>query len=492
MRRLPLIVTLCVLASACSACAPKEKVSEPTRAVAPVRLEDRFPVEFMTCHYGVYIFGEKAGFAHSCVRRDPETNEIHEEFRMEMDIVTESVISRSIQELRSIYAAEPPHALLFSEQIEREGDAEERKVFNARGPIGRLGVFAGGESNIVEGSSTAVDFESTLEGKYRVLEGVPGTRIELPSFDLDRRSDQLETTELVGVEMIEWEDTDRELLHLRQTTSGDDGVLDMFLDEQGTLVMLRVGDILEARLQKAEDARDDIAPVDAYSKANLPIEGFEGDPKRLRQLEIEWTGATELLPERAGQSSRWKEEARVQIVTTTRKSRPSEAMRALPIPESVRSELQPDSLCNSDHPLIRETALKIIGDVSDPWRRVELVDDWMQDNVEGSFAANRSTALAVLDARKGDCTEFTVLASGLMRAAGIPTRRVGGVALVADDSGLLYGHAWIEVWVGEWIAVDPTFGEAPADCGHICFGGENDFQFAGGTRGMRARVQSKR
>jgi hypothetical protein len=30
-------------------------------------------------------------------------------------------------------------------------------------------------------------------------------------------------------------------------------------------------------------------------------------------------------------------------------------------------------------------------------------------------------------------------------------------------------HAWPEVWLGEWVAVDPTFGQYPADAAHLRF-----------------------
>jgi transglutaminase-like putative cysteine protease len=35
--------------------------------------------------------------------------------------------------------------------------------------------------------------------------------------------------------------------------------------------------------------------------------------------------------------------------------------------------------------------------------------------------------------------------------------------------GAFYYHAWPEVWLGEWAAVDPTFGQVPADAAHIRF-----------------------
>jgi hypothetical protein len=54
----------------------------------------------------------------------------------------------------------------------------------------------------------------------------------------------------------------------------------------------------------------------------------------------------------------------------------------------------------------------------------------------------------------------------LARALGIPTRTAAG--LVYRD-GQFYYHAWPEVYLHGWVAVDPTFGEVPADAAHIRF-----------------------
>jgi transglutaminase-like putative cysteine protease len=35
--------------------------------------------------------------------------------------------------------------------------------------------------------------------------------------------------------------------------------------------------------------------------------------------------------------------------------------------------------------------------------------------------------------------------------------------------GHFYYHAWPEVWLGEWVAVDPTLGQYPADASHLRF-----------------------
>jgi hypothetical protein len=76
------------------------------------------------------------------------------------------------------------------------------------------------------------------------------------------------------------------------------------------------------------------------------------------------------------------------------------------------------------------------------------------------------SAVQVLEARRGDCNEHTVLYVALARALGLPARTAVGLVYV---NGAFFYHAWPEVWLGEWVAVDPTFGQHPADAAHLRF-----------------------
>lgn len=75
-------------------------------------------------------------------------------------------------------------------------------------------------------------------------------------------------------------------------------------------------------------------------------------------------------------------------------------------------------------------------------------------------------ALEVFQRRAGDCNEHTVLFTALARAAGLPALMNAGVVYL---DGQFYYHAWPSVWLGEWVAVDPTFDQFPADATHISF-----------------------
>jgi transglutaminase-like putative cysteine protease len=68
-------------------------------------------------------------------------------------------------------------------------------------------------------------------------------------------------------------------------------------------------------------------------------------------------------------------------------------------------------------------------------------------------------ASTVAKRREGDCTEHAVLTAAVARAAGLASRVVFGIALVADDSGRAHGlgHAWAEVHDGRrWQVADAT------------------------------------
>jgi Transglutaminase-like superfamily len=83
--------------------------------------------------------------------------------------------------------------------------------------------------------------------------------------------------------------------------------------------------------------------------------------------------------------------------------------------------------------------------------------------------ANESVASTVLARASGDCSEFSLLFVALSRAAGIPARRVVGLAATEADNAPAFGfHAWAEVALdGHWVQVDPTWNEPVADATHV-------------------------
>ncbi len=117
------------------------------------------------------------------------------------------------------------------------------------------------------------------------------------------------------------------------------------------------------------------------------------------------------------------------------------------------------------HPLIRTLAKDLVGDQKDAWKAAKLISTWVYDNLD-KVLVDSFTALDALHDRQGECQSHTNLFTALARAAGIPTRVVNGLVYSPEFKGFLY-HAWPEVWVGEWRALDPTLGQHHVDATHI-------------------------
>ena len=132
--------------------------------------------------------------------------------------------------------------------------------------------------------------------------------------------------------------------------------------------------------------------------------------------------------------------------------------------DSVRPYQQPSLFVQSDDARILAKAAAIVGTRTDPWEQVEALTHWVYVTLVKRLTVGLPSAVDVLNTPLGDCHEHTVLFTALARSRKIPTRMVAG--LVYWD-GQFYYHAWPEVWVGQWIPVDPTLGQSIADVTHL-------------------------
>ena len=129
-------------------------------------------------------------------------------------------------------------------------------------------------------------------------------------------------------------------------------------------------------------------------------------------------------------------------------------------------ELRQEPFLEVDHREIVALAEQLTNGSRDPRVIAERINQWVYDSVKKEVTVGIPSALHVLHTRVGDCNENTQLYVALARAAGIPARIAAGLAYV---DGKFYYHAWPEVMLRGWVAVDPTFGQFPADAAHLRF-----------------------
>jgi transglutaminase-like putative cysteine protease len=128
--------------------------------------------------------------------------------------------------------------------------------------------------------------------------------------------------------------------------------------------------------------------------------------------------------------------------------------------------LAPEPLIQSRDPRLEAQARQIVGRVRTAHQTVERLNQWVYRELEKRVTVSVPSALEVLESRRGDCNEHTVLFVALARAVGIPARTAAGLVYL---DGSFYYHAWPEVYLDDWVAVDPTFGQFPADAAHLRF-----------------------
>jgi transglutaminase-like putative cysteine protease len=153
------------------------------------------------------------------------------------------------------------------------------------------------------------------------------------------------------------------------------------------------------------------------------------------------------------------------------------SLKALPVADPDGGEnLKATIIVESDNPDIRKLAKKLAGSDKDAYTVAKKINAWVATSLEKDYGASADRASDVLRQMKGDCTEHSLLTVALLRAAGIPARRVDGVLYMVNTDGVpaLYWHEWVEAYVGEWTQMDPTFNQAVADATHFGVGQEGN------------------
>ncbi len=128
--------------------------------------------------------------------------------------------------------------------------------------------------------------------------------------------------------------------------------------------------------------------------------------------------------------------------------------------------LTPEPLIQSNDPRIAAQARRIIERERSPARVAELLTHWVHGSLRRTIpqAGSAPSAVKVLETSRGDCNEAATLFVALARSTGLPARTVAGLIYL---NGRFYYHAWAEVYLNDWIAVDPTLGQFPADAAHL-------------------------
>ncbi len=157
------------------------------------------------------------------------------------------------------------------------------------------------------------------------------------------------------------------------------------------------------------------------------------------------------------------------VVTTSARHIPEKLTVHLPVTGAEHARfLNPTARINSKDPQVVALAKQIAGDDKDGRSVARKIGEWTYNNLK--WKKVESDAADTLASREADCLEHSELYVALARALGLPARVVTGAALSGGSFG---AHAWVEIYLGKWVELDPTWGLMDhVDATHLRFDGD--------------------
>lgn len=135
------------------------------------------------------------------------------------------------------------------------------------------------------------------------------------------------------------------------------------------------------------------------------------------------------------------------------------------IPGDIRDRyLQDDTKFSLSNDVIQKGVKAAVGDETNPYWIGRNIYEYVMKNVEYELIGGWDIAPIVLGRGSGSCSEFTFVFIAMCRAAGLPARYVGSLAVRGDDASWDdVFHRWAEIYLPNygWVPADPSRGDSP-------------------------------
>ncbi|MBL8744655.1 MAG: transglutaminase domain-containing protein [Myxococcales bacterium] len=171
------------------------------------------------------------------------------------------------------------------------------------------------------------------------------------------------------------------------------------------------------------------------------------------------------------------------------------AAPALPmsgLPSDVSRFLEPTARSQSTQADIVKQSQAIVAGEKDSDKAARKIVRWVFQKLDKRDGARgAASAVETLKAKAGDCTEHTALTIALARAAGIPARAAGGIVLIPGFKSQAGYHAWPELWLGDWVVMDPALGDLDTGPRYILLGYDEPGEARGEAKLVRLLGRTK-
>lgn len=471
--RTPRSLVLLPALALCLAAPVAVQADEPAEATSDVLRAPRPPGGE---YFGLYLVDKKVGWYFTDLQAVPGRPEV----RSVADFVFKAVVGNNTAERRHreerIYESRPGGRLL-SFVIKDEGDGGNQVLTGKMTPTG---------FSVKRHRPGQADETFTLPAIQETVEDADQLRVAL------LRGKAVSGMSLDGTDLGQYRMTSTPAAEERRVVNGVSILLrrativsekekvpmQAVVAPDGAVVEMSYGAAMIARAEPKSVA-ERLDRVDIFKLTRLVLPS--APPASARKVPGEWTLVLTGLPakfQRKTDRQSYKTLGGGKSEVTIRAAAPEPAKlvkRGAPHPKDTAEYLKTSILVESDNPAIMAKAKEIAGGETDSYAVAKKVVAWVGRTMTKDYGASADRATDVLRTLRGDCTEHSLLSIALLRALGIPARRVDGVVYVqnADGAPALYWHEWVEAWVGTWTQLDPTFGQPVADATHLTLGEES-------------------
>jgi transglutaminase-like putative cysteine protease len=426
--------------------------------------------------FGIFLVGKKAGWMVQELRTEREGGKellvARQETVIRVEVAGKKVERRQVEERR--YEARPGGRLVRV-HAEWAGDGGAKVVDGAcEAATCRLTV-TGADGAKAERTLTEVGETAESADAIRIV-AARRSPLAGPALDLDQLRVRPMRHAFVRRETLGAGGVPLEVSVVSEQEEGDRLAVEAKVADDGRILEIQVGDAITARAEPEQTAkRLDAVDLFLLSRVALPRPLPRDVPARITYRLRKLPTAFQVSDARQRFSP--GPGGTVQLTVAARPPAARDPRRDTPLGKGVKQgdpDVAPTPQFDAEAPAIASVARELGVGVKGTYEAAVKIQRFVFERLKKTYGTSNDRASDVLAAGRGDCTEHTALFVALARALGIAARPVHGLvyASYGDDVPALYWHAWVEIRsAGEWIPLDPTFGQPVADATHIALGG---------------------
>ncbi|MCZ6624268.1 MAG: transglutaminase-like domain-containing protein [Deltaproteobacteria bacterium] len=411
--------------------------------------------------WGIYYRGEKIGYATQKVTPEPEGYRVQSSSILRLNLLG---TSQTVKTRLEMVAASNWTLKQFDFELHSNNVR-----FKVRGKVAgrrlQLEVDSGGHRTKKDLPLSQPPYLLVALKPYIVTQNFePGKEHLFPTFDPSTLSQQITTVTVEGRERIKIGGKMEPAIRIRQRFKGISVI--SWVDGKGRTLKEETPMGLSLVRQGPKEAKilsERSIPLDLIAQTAVPLESPIIDPAQKNLLKLKLSGFKLANFSLSTGRQRLSED----ILEIRREDLNQLHSYRIPNQEPrFASYLQSTPFLQSDHPQIRALVQRVLKGETDALKAVTRIREWVYDGLAKEPTVSIPNALEVLQTKKGDCNEHTVLFNAMARAVGIPAKTVVGVVYLR---GAFYYHAWSEVWLGKWVSLDSVLNQFPADVTHVKF-----------------------